>query len=128
MRKKEKHSRKKIEDVLSKSPINYFSDLFIVSMVTGWMLVLLVMIAVAIYATVILNDTTMWTEITNLVTVPLSCGGAIWMIKNSVQHAIACSKGESAKKDFPYPKVNAEGEDDGYEGEEREERENDDTD
>lgn len=95
--------------------INYFSDLFIVAMVISWMTVLIVMVAVAVYATVKLSDTSMWSEVGNLVAVPLSCGGAIWMIKNSVQHAIAYSHGTSAKKDFPYPRVNADGEDDGVE-------------
>ncbi len=108
-----KHGR--LAMALNKSPINYFSDLFIVAMVISWMTVLIVMVAVAVYATVKLSDTSMWSEVGNLVAVPLSCGGAIWMIKNSVQHAIAYSHGTSAKKDFPYPRVNADGEDDGVE-------------
>lgn len=33
-------------------------------------------------------------------TVPLSSGGAIWMIKNGVQHAIANNKGEKCEADF----------------------------
>lgn len=103
----------KIEKVLDKSPINYFSDLFIVSMVVAWVVVLIIMIGVAIYSTVVLCDNMLWSDIANLVAVPLSCGGAIWMIKNSVQHAIAYNRGERAHMDFP--KVNADGEDDGAE-------------
>jgi hypothetical protein len=103
----------KIEKALKKSPINYFSDLFVVTMVMGWMIVLLIMIAVSIYVTLVYADTSMWSDIANLVTIPLSCGGAIWMVKNSVQHAIAYSRGERAHMDFP--KVNADGEMDGNE-------------
>lgn len=46
-------------------------------------------------------DTTMWTSIGTNVAIPLSCGGAIWMIKNSIQHAIANHKGKQAHQDFP---------------------------
>lgn len=104
---------RKIEKALSNSPINYFSDLFIVAMVLGWLIVLVIMICVGIYATIIFFDTSVWGYVENLVAIPLSCGGAIWMIKNSVQHAIANNRGELAHMDFP--KVNAEGEDDGKE-------------
>lgn len=103
----------KIEKALEKSPINYFSDLFIVAMVLAWIVVLVIMIGMAIYSTVVLCDNMLWSDIANLVAVPLSCGGAIWMIKNSVQHAIAYNRGERAHMDFP--KVNADGEDDGAE-------------
>lgn len=105
----------KIEDKLRKSPINYFSDLFIIFMVLSWIIVLLIMIGIAIYATIIMCDTSIWSYISNLVGIPLSCGGALWMLKNSVQHAIANSKGKVAKMDFP--KVNADGEYDGFEEE-----------
>jgi hypothetical protein len=103
----------RMEKALRKSPINYFSDLFVVTMVLGWIVVLAIMIIVAIYATLTYCDTSMWSDIANLVTIPLSCGGAIWMIKNSVQHAIANNRGERAHMDFP--KVNADGEMDGNE-------------
>lgn len=102
-----------IEKKLKDSPINYFSDLFIVAMVIAWIAVIIIMTIVAIYATISLSDTAIWTEVGALVAVPLTAGGAIWMVKNSVQHAIAYSRGERAQMDFP--KVNAEGEDDGFE-------------
>lgn len=46
-------------------------------------------------------DTSMWTSIGTNVALPLSCGGAIWMVKNSVQHAISNFRGERAHEDFP---------------------------
>lgn len=107
--------KKRIRNALSKSPINYFSDLFIVSMVTAWIAVLIIMICAAVYATIALADTSMWSDVAELVAVPLSCGGAIWMIKNSVQHAIAYKQGKRAHMDFPA--VNADGENDGIEEE-----------
>ncbi len=107
--------RKGLENAIRKSPINYFSDLFIVAMVLAWVSVLLTMVIFAIYSTIILADTTVWGEVGTLVAVPLSCGGAIWMVKNSVQHAIAANRGDKVVMDFP--KVNADGEEDGNEKE-----------
>lgn len=103
----------KIKKALDKSPINYFSDLLIVAMVIAWIAVLTIMVGMAIYSTIILCDNMLWSDVANLVAVPLSCGGAIWMIKNSVQHAIAYSRGQQAHMDFPA--VNADGESDGAE-------------
>lgn len=107
--------KRKITDRLKESPINYFSDLFIVAMVVAWIVVLFIMVGVGIYSAVSLHETSIWSDIGTLVAVPLSCGGAIWMIKNSVQHAIRNNRGETCPYDFP--KVNAEGEDDGCEEE-----------
>lgn len=97
----------KIKKALDRSPINYFSDLLIVAMVIAWIAVLTIMVGMAIYSTIILCDNMLWSDVANLVAVPLSCGGAIWMIKNSVQHAIAYSRGQQAHMDFPA--VNADG-------------------
>lgn len=107
MRKKES-----LTDKLKRSPINYFSDLFIAAMVVLW-------IADCVYESIIASivtissillshetgvscyDTSMWASIGTNVAIPLSCGGAIWMIKNSIQHAISYSKGKRAHMDFP---------------------------
>lgn len=105
-------AKKTLTSRLKESPINYFSDLFIVAMVCLW-------IGDSIYQTIIASsvtissivlsiqtgtncyDTSMWSSIGTNVAVPLSCGGAIWMIKNSIQHAISYSKGKRAHMDFP---------------------------
>lgn len=113
MSRRKRKTKKKIESVIRKSPINYFSDLFIISMVVIWIVSVFIMSIMAVYATLIMYDTSIWSYLSSLVGVPLSCGGAIWMIKNSVQHAIANSKGKVARMDFPA--VNAEGENDGNE-------------
>lgn len=86
---------------LQRSPINYFSDLFIVVMVVGWALLLCIMVGAAVHAQIALADTSVWSVCAELVTIPLSAGGAIWMVKNSVQHAIANSRGEECPTDFP---------------------------
>lgn len=109
-----KHRKKKesIESKLKKSPINYFSDLFIVAMVVFWIvdnvyqsIVATVVTMSSVYISMqsgTMNfDTSMWASIGTNVAIPLSCGGAIWMIKNSVQHAIAYSRGKRANQDFP---------------------------
>lgn len=104
---------------LNESPINYFSDLFIVAMVVMWIVDNLYQSIIATIVTIssaILShetgisyyDTSMWSSIGTNVAIPLSCGGAIWMIKNSIQHAISNSKGKKAFEDFP--SVHPEGE------------------
>lgn len=96
---------------LNRSPINYFSDLFIVAMVSMWIVDNIyqsVIASVVTVSSIILShqtgvncyDTSMWTSIGTNVAIPLSCGGAIWMVKNSIQHAISNYKGKDATKDF----------------------------
>lgn len=116
---KRKRKQKWIEK-LKESPINYFSDLFIVAMVLMWIVdnVYQSIIATAVTVSSIIisaqtgmncYDTSMWSSIGTNVAIPLSCGGAIWMVKNSIQHAISNYKGKQAAKDFPA--IHAEGED-----------------
>lgn len=104
---------------LKKSPINYFSDLFIIAMVLMWIvdnvyesiiatIVTISSISLSHQSGTNCIDTSMWSSIGTNVAIPLSCGGAIWMIKNSVQHAISNYKGKDATKDFPA--VHPEGE------------------
>lgn len=110
----------KLLSKLYKSPINYFSDLFIVAMVIMWIadnVYESIVATIVTISSVILSiqtgencyDTSMWVSIGANVAIPLSCGGAIWMIKNSIQHAINNYKGKNVEKDFPA--VNPEGED-----------------
>ena len=109
-----KRSKRKgtIGEKLGRSPINYYSDLFIVAMVLMWIVDNIyesIIATIVTIASVILShetgtscyDTTMWASIGSNVAVPLSCGGAVWMVKNSVQHAISYYKGKEAVKDFP---------------------------
>ena len=104
--------KKSLSDKLKKSPINYFSDLFIVAMVVLWIVDNIYQSIVATIVTIssiLLSnetgiasyDTTMWASIGTNVAIPLSCGGAVWMIKNSIQHAISNYRGERAHEDFP---------------------------
>lgn len=93
--------KKRLEKALNNSFINYFSDLFVAVMVIAWIAVIIIMIIMAIYATVRLSDVYMWSDVANLTAVPLTAGGAIWMIKNTVQHQIANNKGKQAPMDFP---------------------------
>ena len=97
---------------VKKSPINYFSDLFIVSMVVMWIadnVYQSIISTIVTVSSVILShtssmncyDTSMWASIGTNVAIPLSCGGAIWMIKNSIQHAISNYRGSRACEDFP---------------------------
>ena len=80
--------------------IKYFSDLFIMLMVISWIVVDAIMVVMAIYATVVFQDTSIWGHVEVLTAAPLTAGGAIWMIKNGVQHAIMNSKGRECPSDF----------------------------
>ena len=106
----------KLTDRIRKSPIKYFSDLFITAMVVMWIVDNVYQSIVATIVTlgsVILSyktgmncfDTSMWSSIGTNVAIPLSCGGAVWMVKNSIQHAISNYRGKRAHQDFPaiYP-------------------------
>lgn len=95
----------KLISALNKSPINYFSDLFIVVMVLGWVLTIPILCGFAIYATIVLQEIGMWAYLVELIGIPLSAGGAIWMIKNGVQHAIASNNNTVCKSDFPSVEV-----------------------
>lgn len=109
----------RITTKLKQSPINYFSDLFIVAMVLLWIFDCVyesIIATIVTISSIILSnqtgmncyDTSMWSSIGTNVAIPLSCGGAIWMIKNSIQHAISNYRGKRAHEDFPA--VHPEGE------------------
>lgn len=112
--KKHKHNLKQFIISLQESPIKYFSDLFIVAMVLVWIFTIIAMISMGIYSTIVYANNSIWTDLGALVAVPLSAGGAIWMIKNSVQHAILNKRGIEAPADFAA--VNVEGECSSYSG------------
>lgn len=107
-----KKKKTKFIEKIRKSPINYFSDLFIISMVLMWIFdnvyQSIVATIVTINSVILSNeigincyDTSMWSSIGTNVAIPLSCGGAIWMVKNSIQHAISNYRGKRAHEDFP---------------------------
>lgn len=113
---------------IKESPINYFSDLFITAMVVLWIadnVYQSIIATILTISSIVLShktnsscyDTSMWSSIGTNVAIPLSCGGAIWMIKNSVQHAISNYRGKLAHQDFP--SVHPEGEYDEIEIEEK---------
>lgn len=119
-------NKNKIVNKLKRSPIRYFSDLFITAMVVMWIIdnvyqsiiatiVTISSITLSLQTGMNCYDTSMWSSIGTNVAIPLSCGGALWMIKNSIQHAIFNYKGKEAKEDFPA--IHPEGEYDEYESE-----------
>ena len=95
-----KKKKNRAIEALNRSPINYFSDLFIAAMVVCWILVMVIMVVMAIFSTVQNADNSIWSDLAGVVTVPLSAGGAVWMVKNGVQHAISNMQGREAKADF----------------------------
>lgn len=98
--------------MLGKSPIDYFSDLFIVAMVIMWIFDSVYESIIATYVTISsiqlsrelgfsAIDTSMWSSIGTNISVPLGAGGAVWLIKCGVQRAIRISGGKKETPDFP---------------------------
>lgn len=109
---KKKKERKSFFVWLGESQINYFSDLFIAAMVLLWIadsvwealiatVVTLSSVAVSVIAGENCYEIGMWSSIGANIALPLSAGGALWMIKNAVQHAIANSRNKECPHDFP---------------------------
>ena len=103
---------KKLHKSIKNSPINFFSDLFIVAMVVFWIVDNVyesIIATIVTISSVILSfncgyacyEVSMWSSIGTNIALPLSCGGALWMLKCGVQHAIANKSGKQAKMDFP---------------------------
>ena len=86
---------------LKKTPIKYFSDLFIVVSVLAWIFAIVFFIVFAIFSTVVNMDNSIWSDLAALIEIPLSCGGAMWMYKNAAQHKAAAQRGETCAEDFP---------------------------
>lgn len=91
---------KKFFNKVKQSPINYYSDLFIVVMVIAWACAIPFVGIFAVYSTITMENIGLWANFVELITVPLTAGGAIWMIKNSIQHALASKRGETCEPDF----------------------------
>ncbi len=90
----------KILTALKKSPIDYFSDLFMCVAVLYWVVIGAIMTVEGIYSTHILQDTSMWSYVESYVSNPVSCGIMLWMAKNAAQHTIAYWQGRTANKNF----------------------------
>lgn len=121
--------KEKLLTKIRRSPINYFSDLFIIAMVSLWIFDCIyesIIASVVTISSIFLSykvgancfDTSMWSSIGSNVSLPLSVGGALWMTKNAVQHAIRNRRGENAPEDFPA--VHPEGENETIELEQEE--------
>ncbi|MCD8011673.1 MAG: hypothetical protein LUG99_00575 [Lachnospiraceae bacterium] len=112
MQNKEQKKINKVLTAIRESPINYFSDLLVCAMVVFWIIDNVwesIIASTVTISSIFLSfkmgyncyDTSMWSSIGSNIAAPLTAGGAVWMIKNAVQHAIANSKGKQAHKDFP---------------------------
>lgn len=105
--------RKKFEKIIGESKINYYSDLFVCAAVILWIVGAAIFTPMAVYATFVFMDVSIWSYWVEYITIPIASGLGLWMIKNCVNHAMYNRGGKEAPYDFP--KVNAEGEDDGVE-------------
>lgn len=85
-----KSLRKKISNA-----ILYLSDLYVVVMVISWILGIILTSICAVYDLVVNQGTSIFSELTMLIGLPTTAGGAIWLIRCCIQH----NKG--VNPDFP---------------------------
>ena len=76
--------------------IMYLSDLYVMVMVLGWVGGIILLSVCAVYAMLTYQDTSLFSNLTELITVPATAGGALWMIRCCVNHAKA-----EVEPDFP---------------------------
>ena len=80
--------------------IMYLSDLYVMVMVLGWVFGIIFFAVCSIYAMINLSDTSIFSYLTELITVPATAGGSLWLIRCCVQHATADKPG-TVDPDFP---------------------------
>lgn len=97
---------------LKKSPINYFSDLFIVFVAVFWMCFTIAITTISIIVTVqsmnmswtfeqIAIDTTLWAITATNVVAPVVATVITWMLKNKKQWEETIKQGDVPEMDFP---------------------------
>lgn len=98
--KKRKKKKTNVWKKLSHA-IMYLSDLFVFLMVAAWIYVLVILSFAALYSMFKIGDTAIFTLLQEAAVLPLSVGGAIWLIRCAINHHNATRRGEHANYDFP---------------------------
>ena len=98
--KKRKKKKTNVWKKLSHA-IMYLSDLFVFLMVAAWIYVLVILSFAALYSMFKNGDTSIFTLLQEAAVLPLSVGGAIWLIRCAINHHNATRRGEHADYDFP---------------------------
>ena len=98
--KKRKKKKTNVWKKLSHA-IMYLSDLFVFLMVAAWIYVLVILSFAALYSMFKIGDTAIFTLLQEAAVLPLSVGGAIWLIRCAINHHNATRRGEHADYDFP---------------------------
>lgn len=97
----EKETRKKEIWCKLGNAIMYLSDVFVVLMIITWILYILISLPAAWIELFKYGTTTIFNDLKDACTLPLSVGGAIWMIRICITHHSAQKNGKKLTPDFP---------------------------
>ena len=103
------HIRKKEKLVKTKSPlwqqlpkaIVYLSDVFIFLMVATWIFYIVNGTLAGWYELVVVQSSSIFTDLKDACTIPLTAGGVVWLIRCAANHFNAGKNGKKLKYDFP---------------------------
>lgn len=90
--------------------IMYLSDLFVFLMVVAWIYVIVILSFAGLYSLFRYADTSIFSLLQEAAVLPLSVGGAIWLIRCAINHHNATRRGKHA--DYDFPNIDEEGETD----------------
>jgi len=99
-RKKNKRPRKLIWSRIGNA-ILYASDLFILLMIITWIFYIVVSLPAAWLELIKYGSTGIFNDLKEACVLPLSVGGAIWLIRISITHHSANKNGKRLTPDFP---------------------------
>lgn len=83
------------------SAIMYLSDVFVFLMVVTWVLYILLSIPAAWIELLKYGSTSIFSDLKDASVLPLSVGGAIWLVRVCITHNNAQKKGKKLTPDFP---------------------------
>ena len=101
MVKKKKKKRKL--SILSQLPqaIVYLSDAFVFLIVLTWIFYIVNAVFGAWFELICTGNTTIFTDLKDACTIPLTGGGIVWLIRTAANHLAAGWKGHRLSFDFP---------------------------
>ena len=101
--RKKKKKRKQMPSLLEQLPkaIVYLSDVFVFLIVLTWIFYIINGVIGAWYELVNIHSTTIFSDLKEACTIPLTAGGGLWLIRTAINHYHAGQKGHRLSFDFP---------------------------
>ena len=104
-----KKKRNRLSNILKQLPtaIVYLSDAFVFLIVMTWIFYIINAVFGGWYELVTIKTTTIFTDLKDACTIPLTAGGVAWLIRTAANHLSAGFKGH--RLDFDFPNVDEDG-------------------